>query len=80
MKKRALSLIMVLCLVLTLVPVTADATDVGMMQIGTEMKKSWSAELDECLFLVEITEAGFYDLTITDYKHTGIVDVWFNSD
>lgn len=71
---------MVLCLVLTLVPVTADATDAGMMQIGTEMKKSWSAQLDECLFPVEITEAGFYDLTITDYEHTGTLWVDFNSD
>ena len=79
-KKRALSLILVLCLVLTLVPVTADATDAGMMQIGTEMKKSWSAQLDECLFPVEITEAGFYDLTITDYEHTGTLWVDFNSD
>ena len=64
MKKRVLSVFLVLCLIFTLLPVTASAASTEMMQLGTEMRKSWSSQTYSTMFLLKIGNAGFYDLTI----------------
>ena len=79
MKKRALSVFLALCMLLTLVPVTAGADSSEVMQPGIEMKKSWSSAQEDCVFTAEITQPGFYNLTVRDYKCTGKVGVEFYS-
>lgn len=79
MKKRVLSVFLALCMLLTLVPVAAGADGVEVMQPGIEMKKSWSSAQENCVFTAEITQPGFYDLTVRDYKRTGTVGVEFYS-
>ena len=80
MKKRVLSVFLVLCLIFTLLPVTASAAGTEMMQIGTEMRKSWSSQTDSTMFLLKIENAGFYDLTVNDYNCTGEVNVFFEGE
>ena len=57
MKKRVLSVFLVLCLIFTLLPVTASAASTEMMQIGTEMRKSWSSQTRSTMFLLNIENA-----------------------
>ena len=80
MKKRVLSVFLVLCLIFTLLPVTASAAGTEMMQIGTEMRKSWSSQTRSTMFLLNIENAGFYDLTINDYNCTAEVTVLFSGE
>ncbi len=70
MRKRAISIILALCMVCTLMP-SVGASGIPSLTVDQTWSGQWSSKTDYYYFNLTIPESGYYNIHVIDYNDTG---------